>query len=617
ERHRTPHGLASAGMTPPPRHLAVVLGALGVLALLAMLLADWGWARPLVVRYLEHKSGREIRVDELQVRLDADWQPVVHLRGLHVANAPWASGGKPFIRAREASFTFDRATLFSDLRVMRELRLVDADVDLQRQADGLRNWRLTRPDDRGRGRMRIHRLRAENSRLTLTHDGRGLVLAVSSAPLAQSQGGFTQRLDFRGRYGGAEWSGQAEAGPVLSMVDTGERFALRGEARSGDTTLALQGEIADLLQISAADATLTLRGQSLAQLQAFLQRAQWPESRPYRFDGRLLREGPRWVARGARLQIGRSELAGDAHYTPARAQRHGRARLDATLRSERLRVEDLPSRHGAAVFATQATPREGSNGRSTRVLPQRELSLDALRKLDGELRLQVARLELPKWPAATGLQLAATLAGGDVQVQLQRGELGGGQWQGRFGLDAHAETPAVALDLKARGVKLTELWPALAQQPGVQWPAVDGSLTLTTLGPSLASWWRGLDGRLDLHAAGGSLPRKLDARLGLHAGRLLGSLIGGDKPVPIRCGTLSLAFSGGVGRTRVLVLETERTQVSGTGSVRLADESWAVVLTPQPHGGTLPASIVAQGTFRGGKVELGQREAATSAARCG
>jgi uncharacterized protein involved in outer membrane biogenesis len=607
-------------MTPPPRHLAAVLGALGVLALLSLLAADWNWARPAVVRYLEHKSKREIRVDDLQVRLDADWQPVVRLRGLHVANAPWAAGHKPFIVAREASFTFDWATLFSDLRVMRELHLVDADIDLQRQADGLRNWRLTRPDDRGRGRMRIQRLRAERSQLTLWHQGHGLTLAVSTAPLPQPQGGFTQRLTFEGRYGGAAWSGQAEAGPVLSMVDTGERFELRGEARSAGTTLALHGHIADLLQLSAAEAQLQLQGESLAQLQPFLQRAPssappsaWPASKPYRFEGRLVRNGTRWTAHGARLQLGRSALAGDAHYTPARAQRSGRARLEATLRSERLRVADLPSRQGAAFVATPAKPAPGG----TRVLPQRELPLDALRQLDGRIHLQVARLDLPGGRAAHGLHLAATLDGGGLQVQLQRGELGGGQWQGRFALDAHAAAPDVSLDLQARGVKPVQLWPALARQPGVQWPALDGRLQLTTLGPSLASWWRGLDGRLDLHAAGGSLPRKLDARLGLHAGRMLGTLIGGDQPVPIRCGTLSLAFSGGVGRTRELMLETERTQVSGTGSVRLADESWAVVLTPQPHGGTLPASIVAQGTFRDAKVELAQREAAPSSARCG
>lgn len=593
-------------MKPPPRllprPLRAVLVALGVLAVLSLLVADVNWLRPAVVRYLEHKSGREIQVGDLQVRLDAQWQPVVRLRDLRVANAPWATGSRPFIVAREARFTFDWATLFSDLRVMREMHLVEADIDLQRQPDGLRNWRLTRPDDRGAARMRIRRLQAERSRLTLDHRGLGLVLEATSAPLATPQAGLTQRIDFRGRFGGAGWQGHADTGPVLSMVDTGERFALRGEARSGDTALTLQGQVADLMQLSALDAQVQLRGETLAALQPFLPRAQWPASRPYRFDGRLVRDGTAWAAHAARLQLGRSDLAGEARYTPARWRREGRASLQATLTSERLRLDDLPSRHGIATLAAAARPPS-----ATRVLPQRELPLGPLRSLDARLSLQVAAFEAPKWPAAQQLQATATLDDGAVQVRLLRGELAGGHWQGRFALDTRAGQPEAELQLQARKVELSQLWPALSREPGVQWPSADGELRIRTQGETLAHWWRGIDGRLDLDFTGGSLPKKLDARLGLHTGRMLSALVSGDKPVPIRCGAVSLAFSGGVGRTRELVLETERTQVNGTGSVHLADESWAVVLTPQAHGGVLPASIIAQGTFRGMKVELAQR----------
>ena len=74
----------------------------------------------------------EIRVDDLQIRLDAAWQPVVRLRGVHVANAPWA-GPRPFAVAEEVSFTFAWAHLLSRPRVVTELHLVGADIDLQRE----------------------------------------------------------------------------------------------------------------------------------------------------------------------------------------------------------------------------------------------------------------------------------------------------------------------------------------------------------------------------------------------------------------------------------------------------------------------------------------------------
>jgi uncharacterized protein involved in outer membrane biogenesis len=611
-------------MSPPPRHLAAVLAALGVVAVLSLLAADGNWARPAVVRYLEHTSKREVQLDDLQIRLDADWQPVVRLRGLRVANAPWATGNRPFIVAREANFTFEWATLFSRPRVMREMHLVDADIDLQRQADGLRNWRLTRPDDRGPGRMRIQRVRAERSHLTLAHRGLGLTFEARSAPLPKADGPhslYAQRIHFRGHHGGAEWGGQADVGPVLSMVDTGERFVLRGEAQSGDTVLALHGEIADLMRVSAVDAQVQLQGGSLARLQPFLPRTRWPASRPYRFDGRLVREGSAWVAQAAQLRLGRSDLAGQARYTPARAQRSGRASLQATLTSELLRLEDLPSRPDRSGPSREPASESAGPASATRVLPQRELPLASLHRLDGRISLRAARFEAPKWPAALQVHATATLDQGHAKVELQQGQLGGGQWQGHFALDGRGSQAGGAhatLQLKARGVQLPQLWPQLARQADVQWPAVTGELKLTTRGPTLASWWRGLDGQIDLHVSGGSLPKKLDARLGLHAGRMLSALVSGDQPVPIRCGAVSLAFKGGVGRTRELVLETERTQVRGIGSVHLAEESWALVLTPPAHGSVLPASITARGSFRALKVELAQREPvpATAGGRC-
>lgn len=586
------------------RFRAAVLAVLGVLALLALMAADTNWARPAVVRYLERKSGRAIQLDDLQVRLDAQWQPVVRLRGLRVENAPWASGSKPFIAAREVRFTFDWATLWADVRVVRELRLVEADVDLQRQANGLRNWRLTRPHDRGPGRMRIQRLQAERSELTFAHRGLGLTLAVRSTPLPKPRDGFTQQLSFNGRYREASWAGRADTGPRLSMLDTAEPFAVRGEARSDGTVLVAHGRIADLLQLSALDANLQLKGENLAQLQPFLARAQWPDTRPYRFEGHVVREGTSWAVHDAVLRLGSSDLTGDARYTPAR-QADERVALQATLRSERLRLADLPGQ----VVASAATAKATS---PSRVLPQHELALGPLRSLDGRLAWQIETLELPQGPAARRLQATATLEQGDVQVRLQHGLLAGGRWQGRLTLDTRRAATAVALQLQAQGVNLPQLWPALARQPGVQWPAVDGDLKLSTAGPTLASWWRALDGQVSVSFTGGSLPKKLDARLGLHTGRMLGALVSGDEPVPIRCGAVSLAFSDGVGRTRALMLATERTQVQGLGSVHLADESWAFVLTPQRQGGTLPASIVAQGTFRDAKFRLAQREPVAS-----
>ena len=84
------------------------------------------------------------------------------------------------------------------MRVVTHLVLVDADIHLARQADGLRNWRLTRPDDRGPARMRVLSLEPLRSSLHLVHQGVGLTLQTTSSPLPQPEGTLTQRVSFSG-----------------------------------------------------------------------------------------------------------------------------------------------------------------------------------------------------------------------------------------------------------------------------------------------------------------------------------------------------------------------------------------------------------------------------------
>jgi uncharacterized protein involved in outer membrane biogenesis len=279
-----------------------------------------------------------------------------------------------------------------------------------------------------------------------------------------------------------------------------------------------------------------------------------------------------------------------------------------------LRLDDVPLRADLAAAGSAAS----APASTTRVLSQRPVPMAPLRKLDARLALTVAQLEGGSFPVARDVQASATLERGQLNLRLVKAQLGGGAWQGRLALNAQGGVPDVQLQLQADGLQLAKLWPQLAQQPGVSWPALDGRLALNGHGTSLARLLGSANGRLDVEASGGSLSRKLDSRLGLDAGRMLGALFSGDKPVPIRCGAVSVAFHEGVGRTQQLVLETERTHVEGQASVHLGEESWALVLTPQAQGGpslTVPASIVVNGTFRGLRYQLAQREPVTQAKR--
>ncbi len=64
------------------RRHAIVLGVLLVFAT-GVILFDWNWLRGPLVNYLAERSGREVRIGHLHVRLGWLIEPTVQLRGVY------------------------------------------------------------------------------------------------------------------------------------------------------------------------------------------------------------------------------------------------------------------------------------------------------------------------------------------------------------------------------------------------------------------------------------------------------------------------------------------------------------------------------------------------------
>lgn len=571
--------------------------ALGGVAALVLLVAmfDWNWFRPALERYLSRTSQRSVRIVDLHIGLNATLQPVVRLRGVHVQNAPWADA-RPFAVAGEARFTFSWVSLFQRVRVVTQLVLIDADIHLARQADGLRNWRLTRPDDRGPARMLVLSLEPLRSSLRLVHQGVGLTLQTTSSPLPQPEGALTQRVSFSGTYREAHFAGEALAGPVLSLQRTGEFFALRGQAKSGETVLTLDGRVADLIKLGGLDAQLRLSGPSLGQLKPFFPHQPWPASPPYRAEARVTKQGNTISAKALLARLGRSDLAGELGYD----KKDDRASVQATLHSDKLDLAEL-----MRLAPPPAKPAAGE-ARAHRLLPQSALPLAPLQQIDVTLAWKVDTLQAPALPALSGLQMRATLGPEQLQISLQDSQLAGGRLKGQFDLAHRTPTPNVRLALQAQGVRLEKLVDAPSPIEG----PLSGQLQLSGHGDSVAAWLGSASGQLSLALQGGSLSPRLDAKLGLNAGKLLRSFLAGDRQVPIRCGSVVIDFKGGTGTTRELVLDTAHTRIEGQGSVHLRDETWVLLLTPQAHQSsllTLNSSVRAEGSFRDASYKLVER----------
>lgn len=589
------------------RHPGRLAGATVLALLVVLALAwDWDWFRGPLVRHLAEQSGREVEVGRLEIAWHAAPDPTVRLLDVHIANAPWvtATAGQAFARAREASFTFGWRSLLRGRPVVTRLRLVGADVALERRADGMRNWRLRRPDDRGTGKFTFMRLEPHDSRLRVVNEHAGLDLHTASTDLPASidvkdGAPLVQRIAFSGRLRGAPFEGVATASRTLSFLHSGEAFSVRGAARSGALRLEADGQVADLFRLGRVAAALRLSGPSLTALAPWLPQA-WPDTPAFTAEAQLAKAGEAWTFTRLDARVGRSDVGGELTY-------HQRERPDfeARLTSRALHAGDLGLGRDTSAPA-------GASDRDEKA------SLQGLQRLDGRATLDVDTLHLPGTPPLRKTHAEARLAQGRLIVTPLRLGIAGGQAEGTLDIDSTQRPPQARLDLRWRDVQLADLLPPLPADRQVNGP-VSGRLQLQSHGASVSQWLANTSGQAHAEMRSGSLSAALDARLALNGGKVLRAAVADPSDVPIACARVELALREGRADLFPVQLDTAQTRIDGRGELDLRQRRLDLLLTPQPKQPAVLAlkqSIRIRGPWSTLSIDRVPQEAIRPAAGC-
>jgi len=610
--------------TAKMRPVTKILLGLALCVLVFAFLFDWNWIRPAVTRYLSHTAQRSVRIDDLHISFSPTLAPTVRLRGVQIQNAPWADT-RPMANIGEVSFAFTSlATLLDDQSLVANLELRDAQVDLERLADGTRNWRLRNPEYRGPGKYRVLRLDAQRSTIRFANRALDLDFTASASPApsapapgAAADAPLTNRIRFEGAYAGSKFTGDVLTSAVITLQDTGTLFPLRGRAAAGATRLEVDGRVADIFRFGRIDARAHLTGPTLAQLYPYM-RAHWPDSRPYDIEGRLNVDHATLALENFRGKLGDTDVAGSASVTRNTERRFWRA----TMRSELASIKDLASLANVGntpgANPGKAPGKPAAQTPAERVFPQTPLRVETLRVNDAQLILEVRKFRTSDIPGLDSLRMHAALQGSVLKIETLDIGLAGGHALGQLTLDARQSAPAASTTLDLRGVRLEKL---LAQVPAAAGSsgAVTAQLRLEGRGESLAAMLGSASGTLTGSLADGRISNLLDAKLGLNGGKVLWLKLAGDREIALNCAALAFDFRNGVGTSRRLLIDTEQTQVNGTATVNLRDEQFDVLLTPQPKQTRLIAlgsAIRAYGSFKHAQYALqkGTPPAAASAA---
>ena len=598
---RLSSGSAPTPARPPRRFRALRVALVVLLALAALCWAfDWNWCRPLIQHFVMSRSGRSVEFDDMKVHLRHGLDPTIEFRGLTIQNAPWAASKAPFIHAGRIAATISWRSIGSDMTVVSLIELDDAQVDMERLADGLRNWRITRPDDRGPPRVRVLALDARNSSLHTIHRGIDLELDASTAPLSAPEPfeghpelPLTKTLLFKGRIRDDTFDGSARVSDVLAFGATPRMFSFKAQAQSGALLLAASGLSNDVHALGDFDCDVKLSATGAGPYKPL------PETlarlRPLDAQGHVAKSGDRWTASDVRVRAGRHTSAAiDAVFTGSFKSETPRRTLKATLRDAVVDVDDLSALRGK--------PSADDHALSTQPLP-----LARLRDIDADIELRPVRIAGAERGLVQSLRAHATLAGGVLKLQALDAAVADGHVTGAVQIDASHSPADVALDLNARGLRVDQLSATLAAN-GALAGAVDGHAVLKSRGESARALVAAADGSVTLSLAdGASVSKRLDAKLGLNGGEWLRTLFDKSARVPVQCAAVTLALEHGVATPRRFVFETPDTALAARGSLDIANETVAATLTPAHKKLALLAldkSIRAEGPWHGVKFAL-------------
>jgi AsmA family protein len=571
------------------RTTSILLGLLVVLAI-GVAVFDWNWFRHPLERYLIHRSHREVRIGEMHVDLGFSLEPTVRMRDVYIENAPWADK-RPFVIAGEASLTFSLKSVWEGRPVISRLVLIDAELDMERQVDGLRNWRLRNPEDRGPGQVTVLRLEPHRTKIRFVRRDIDLDISAAASP---SQSGTEDpkpdasnptRIDFKGEFGGTELSGELLTSALLTLLETGESFSMRGYASAGKSRLDFDGTVADLLNPSAIDAKVRLAGPSLSNLHPFF-RALLPASRPFEFESRVRQTQGDISFAEVRGKIGNTDLVGE--FSVDRSKE--RPMLRAAVRSKSADLSDFGSRvvtgHSLdKVTDKEEAAREKPDSRAMkprRIFSERPLDFDRLDAFDAQVGVDLGKLKAAAWPQLESLKVTANLQNGVLTLKPIDLGLAGGHLVGSLTVDGRRLPAFAQAKIDASGVRLENLL-AGRLLAGLAAGPIAARFDLTGKGASVAAMLGTVSGSVKIvMEEGGRISRKLSAAVELDAGKFLSVLISGDTVIAINSAAIDFDFEDGVGKSHTIRLDTEQARIDGAGLLNLRDETMDLLLTPHP-----------------------------------
>lgn len=526
------------------------------------------------------------------------------------------------MNAKHVDATLDFWRLFSGHFIFEHLAVEDAKVTVARDAKGRSNWTLKEEKPKENKTEIVPEVRDLSLHNTVMHykdDPTWTDLVINLETSEPKDGGERQlKINAKGKYITARTTISAVGGSILALRDAATPYPIDGKMVSGDTSITVKGTVTDPVHMAGLDVKLSVDGKDGADLYRLFGIA-LPPTPPYKLTAKLDHEAARWILKPLTWKLGETDLAGELTWDMTAGQKQT---LTGKLHSKHLNIDDLGGFIGAAPGNAKtpeqeqvaAADREKQRRAQTGV-PAPPPDKDLPKAKSGEKvpapvpAAQVAdKLVIPDIPMnfekVNAMNADVTLVADEVvnaplpadtvtlHLVLQDGvfklaplTIGTDPGSIKLNMSVDATRSPVRTDAKM-AITNYPIQRLLKQKDDKDNPtsfgAIGGHIDLAGDGNSLHRLLDDADGEVALIGQGGQISELVVRVIGMQVANIIGLLLSHDQPMPIHCMVMDFGVDKGTMTTQNLVVDTEKSLITGTGKIDLGSEVLDVTLHAKP-----------------------------------
>jgi|SRR5690625_1458233 len=590
--------------------IGAVIALLVLVLLAAILLFDWNMLRAPIEARVSAATGRDFAIGG-NLQGEFSWRPWMRARDLHLANADWADADD-MVHIDELALRLDARALLRGKLVITDVRIIQADVNLEIDEEGRANWDLAAEDsgaDRGDVPL-MENLVVEDSHLTFHDAQRDIELdaRIASAEVASpDEASMPASLEGEGRVQGQPFSIAAKGGSIALLRQEEKPYPLKLKIALGQTRAELEGSLTAPLRLAGMDAELQIQGPSPDALVPVLN-IPLPSTPPYHLTGRLRHEGQDWFFEDFDGIVGDSDLAGTMRVETGRE----RPLIIADLVSERLDFADLGTLIGLPPEPEQIVEQSDAEGRA-RLLPDAPLQIEQVRSTDARVHFRGKEVVAPNLPL-DNVDLELEIEDGVLRLKPVLFDFSGGQLNLFLSLYSRADPVETDYDLRLSGIQLQNIF-AQAGLEGHAEGAIEGRFRFSTLGNSVRRAFATAEGDAALLMNGGHISGSILQLLDAGFLEAIAVVLTDGEPsdMNIRCFIGAFDMKDGMMIPDPLLLDTEDSAITAQGGIDLGEEALALEIAGEakhPGFASSRLAVVIGGSFAEPSLSLDPTELA-------